>query len=398
MGSNLNKLGISSSSVSLPEGCRAFGTAALSSRLLDRWKSIWSSSINKINCLLVLAGSKTAEIEGVSAAGATKESRRYTAVADAELLLSGPSKTREWPLPPLPAGVSPALISYTASRLLGVKPRVISTGLTQKPLFPCELISSSYGPSDCLTTGKAMDINRVEFLWSQGFAMGMSFTKPLLLTECVPGGTTTALAVLTGIGLSVAELISGSNKKPAVNLKKSLVAKGLFEAKLGENPMPKQILAAVGDPFQPFAVGLLLGARQAEQPVLLGGGSQMLAVLAIALASIDSSSRNHFLQDISIGTTAWLVEEIISSTKSQSEFPLLIKEIEKFFEVPLLCLSSGLHFSNSSKKVLRDYELGFIKEGVGAGAFSLLAQLNGFSCQQLVEQCELAVDQLPVDS
>ena len=67
---------------------------------------------------------------------------------------------------------------------------------------------------------------------------------------------------------------------------------------------------------------------------------------------------------------------------------------EKFFKVSLLCLSSGLNFSNSSKKVLRDYELGFIKEGVGAGAFSLLAQVNGFTCQQLVDQCELAVDQL----
>ena len=54
-----------------------------------------------------------------------------------------------------------------------------------------------------------------------GIAMGLRLRKPLLLAECVPGGTTTALAVLTGIGLSVGEFISGSTRKPAVNLKKS---------------------------------------------------------------------------------------------------------------------------------------------------------------------------------
>ncbi len=393
MGPNLNKLDISASNLNLPKGCKAFGEVATSSFLLDRWIRIWSNSINEINSLLVLAGSKTAEIEGVSSAGATKESRRYTAIADAELLLRGPSQSRKWPLPPLPAGVSPALISHVASRLMGLKPLIVSTGLIQTPSF-CHLIASSNGPSNCLTTGKAMHLKRVDLLWDKGFSMGMSFTKPLLLAECVPGGTTTALAVLTGIGLSVGELISGSNRNPAMQLKKSLVEQGLLAAELGSHPMPKNVLAAVGDPFQPFAVGLLMGARHAAQPVILGGGSQMVAILAVALASIDSSLRNEFLKDISIGTTAWLAEEIISSTKTQSEFPLLIKEIEKFFDVSLLCLSSGLNFSGSSKKVLRDYELGFIKEGVGAGAFSLLAQLNGFSCKQLVEQCELAVDQL----
>ena len=60
--------------------------------------------MTNIVSLLVLAGSKTAEIEGISAAGSPKESRRYTAVADAELLLKGPSALRKWPLPPLSAG------------------------------------------------------------------------------------------------------------------------------------------------------------------------------------------------------------------------------------------------------------------------------------------------------
>ena len=120
----------------------------------------------------------------------------------------------------------------------------------------------------------------------------------------------------------------------------------------------------------------------------------MIAVLAIALANIDSSLRDYFVNEISIGTTAWLADENVSPSKNQSSFRELINRIEDYFDVSLLGLSAGLRFSNSSRRVLRDYELGFIKEGVGAGAFTLLAQTNGFSCKKLLEECELAVDQL----
>ncbi len=378
----------------LPGGCNAFGKAS-SVFSLNRWIKTWTDSVDCIHSILVLACTKTAEIEGISAAGATKESRRFTALADAELLLQGPLCSRKWSLPPLPAGVSPALISHVASRFINVKSVVVNLGLPHPATFPCLHVDPSLcGPSNCLTTGKAMNLKRVENLWKDGFTLGMSLKHPLLISECVPAGTTTALAVLTGLGLKVGNLISGSNQIPPVELKQSLVQEGLQSADLGEKPLPRKLLAAVGDPFQPFAVGLLLGARQIRLPVLLGGGSQMLAVLAIALASLDVSLRADFLKDVSIGTTGWLVSEKISSFEKKSEFDLLINKIEDFFEVSLLCLSSNLDFSMSSKKVLRDYELGFIKEGVGAGALSLLAQINGFSCKQLLRGFESAVEQL----
>ena len=52
--------------------------------------------------LLLLAGTRTAETKGISAAGCTPEARRTTALADAELLLNGPSVAPRWPLPPSP--------------------------------------------------------------------------------------------------------------------------------------------------------------------------------------------------------------------------------------------------------------------------------------------------------
>ncbi len=398
MGSSLSQLDLSNqitiSSEFLPEQCRAYGSG-VSILSLKRWIKTWSTDVSDITTLLVLAGSKTAEVEGISSAGATKEARRYTALADAELLIKGPSMRREVKLPPLAAGVSPALISYVASRLIDVKPLVVCAGLLQAPSFPCEVVDLDLiGPAECLTTGKAMGKTRVKTLWEKGVEMGLSCEKPLLLTECVPGGTTTALAVLTGLGISVGDFISSSNLNPPIELKKKLVKKGLRAARLGEHPQPQDLLAAVGDPFQAFAVGLLLGAREVEQPVLLGGGSQMAAVLAVALAAIDSSERNHFVKDISIGTTAWLAEELIPSSVNLAAFPILLKRIEDYFDISLLAISSGLHFSKSSRQSLRDYELGFIKEGVGVGAFILLAQINGVSCQKLIQECELALDQL----
>ncbi len=396
MGSNLKELDLIDSfphSI-LPFGCKAFGTE-LTSAKLKKWIRTWSHAIEDIHFFLVLAGSLTAEVEGISEAGATAQSRRLTAIADAELLLNGPISSRKYNLPSLTAGVSPAVISHVASTFLKLHPAVIVSGLLESPSFPyIQIESSSLGPANCLSTGKAMDFNRVKSLWRRGFEIGETLVNPLLLAECVPGGTTTALAVLTGLGMSVKDVVSGSNRIPPMSLKNSLVEKGLAFAGIGASPSPLELLAAVGDPFQAVAVGLLLGARKAQVPVLLGGGSQMIAVLALALETIDSKSRQSFVEEISIGTTGWLAEEVINSVQGESSFARLIKIVENRFEVNILGLSSGLRFHASSKKVLRDYEIGFIKEGVGAGALSLLALVNGFSCEQLLEECECVVDQL----
>ncbi len=387
------------SPLGLPKGCKAFGTGAYSSRIKN-WVEIWLDGIKNFNLLLVIAGSRTAEVPGISAAGATSESRSYTAIADAELILNGPVEGRRWPLPPLSAGVSPALISFVAARWIGVDPVVIAAGLSQFPSFPYIRVESpSLGPASCVSSGQAMDSERVRNLWGKGFLMGKKMRRPLLIAECVPGGTTTAQAVLTGLGLSVSDLISGSVRNPPIALKKNLVEKGLSAAGLGPSPSSKNLIAAVGDPFQAIAAGLLLGARDACQPVLLGGGSQMLAVLALALNSLKPSLRSEFVRDVSIGTTAWLAEDKIffskdkSKVESKSKSPLacLMDNVGEHFEVELLGISSGLRFETSTKKVLLDYELGFVKEGVGAGALLTLAQLNGASCLELVDACEKAV-------
>ena len=375
----------------LPSGVLVFGGLLKEKNVNQRVKS-WQENIPNIAFFLILAGSQTAEIEGISAAGSTPLSRRYTAIADAELLLRGPSLPRKWPLPPLPAGVSPALISYVAARFLNIKPTIISAGLLHPPPFShVSLESPEIGPARCLSSGDAMESTRVKHLLNCGYKIGKKLKQPLLITECVPGGTSTAYAVLSGLGINVKGLISGSYRNPPSELKTKLVNQGLKAAKLEENPSSVGLMAAVGDPFQPIAVGLLMGGIESGQDVLLGGGCQMLAVLALALNEIEPELRSEFVGKVFIGTTSWLVDESLTSAKNRNSFIHLMNNVANHFKVNILGLASGYRFNDSNQKVLQDYEIGYVKEGVGAGALSLLAQIKGLTQKEMVERCDMEV-------
>jgi len=58
-------------------------------RQAEHWCSQLAASAEATRVLLLLAGTETAAVPGISAAGATPDSRRLTAAADAELLLLG---------------------------------------------------------------------------------------------------------------------------------------------------------------------------------------------------------------------------------------------------------------------------------------------------------------------
>ena len=378
----------------LASGVLAFGEGIAEKVIYEKLKN-WDKNAADIAFFLILAGSQTAENKGISSAGSTPASRRYTAVADAELLIRGPAFPKRWPLPPLPAGVSPALISYVASRFLKIKPTVICAGLLQTPPFNHLCLEPQHiGPAKCVSSGNAMEVARVKHLFNGGYQIGKKLRQPVLISECVPGGTTTAFAVLSGLGINVNGLISGSNRNPPFELKSKLVNQGLKAAKINENSSSFDLMAAVGDPFQPIAVGLLMGARESSQEILLGGGCQMLAVLALALHEIEPELRSEFVEKISIGTTSWLVEEFIPYSKKRNSFIHLMNQVAKHFKINILGLASGYRFHDSNQKVLRDYERGHIKEGVGAGALSLLAQIKGLTQREMIKNCDREVTNL----
>ena len=368
---------------------RLCGPAAAS----DAWRRSWAADRALPVPLLLLAATETAAVEGISAAGSTPESRRRTAAADAELVLRGPLGSRPHALPPLPAGVSPALISHVVVAGLGLEPLVVDLGCSEAPAVPHLRPSgpAGGGVAACLSSGAALAPERVEALLELGRRWGqrlVALGRPLLLAECVPGGTSTAQALLSGLGLDVEGLVSGSLRQPAHGLKSELVRRGLAAARLPASASAGAVVAAVGDAMQPLAASLTLTAAAAGLPVLLAGGSQMAAVLALALALAPAAQRRTLTRQAAVVTTAWVAQE------AGSDLQLLLARIGERWDVEPLAFAAGLRFRAGCHPALMDYERGYVKEGVGAGGLALLWELRGGSPAELAAACDRACRQL----
>jgi len=361
-------------------GINFFGNASNKKRQLNKIE-ILKKNIKNLKIFLIIAGTNTSQIPGISAAGINAKSRRTTALADAEFLLEGASKDHKYKLPLLNAGVTPALISHVCSKLINIYPVIVPLGIEVKPYFNHLIVEDEdLGPSNCLTTGKSMPRERVVNLYKRGLEIGKSSKQPILISESVPGGTTTAQAVMEAFGLQVSNLVGSSLFKTPRDLRRKVVQKGLLNANLKNDFDSFDVVAAVGDPFQAFSMGLLIGARLAKQPVILSGGSQMLAVTLLVLEFLGSNNKDDFIENIFIATTGWLVKD--------NSLNDLLNLINEKYDVNLLGLASPLNFKSSIYKELKDYEMGHVKEGVGAGGISLLAYLNGFKNDEIVSLCQ----------
>ena len=361
-------------------GINFFGNESNIKRQLNKIQTL-KNNIKDFKIFLVIASTNTSQIPGISAAGINAKSRRRTALADAEFLLKGASKDHKYKLPLLNAGVTPALISHVCSKLINIDPVIIPLGIEVKPYFNHLVIEDrDLGPSNCLTTGKSMTKERVLNLYEKGLAIGKSLKQPVLISESVPGGTTTAQAVMEAFGLQVSNLVGSSLFKAPRELRRKVVQEGLLNANLKTKFNSFDVVASVGDPFQAFSMGLLIGARLANQPVILSGGSQMMAVILLVLEFLGAKNKDDFIKDVFIATTGWLVKD--------NSLNNLLNLINEQYDVKLFGLASPLNFKSSKYKELKDYELGHVKEGVGAGGISLLAFLDGFKNEEIVSLCQ----------
>ncbi|MEB3184726.1 MAG: NaMN--DMB phosphoribosyltransferase, partial [Cyanobacteriota bacterium] len=146
--------------------------------------------------------------------------------------------------------------------------------------------------------------------------------------------------------------------------------------------------AALGDPMQPLAAGLVLGAVAADRPVLLAGGSQMAAVLALALALAPAAERAPLAALAAVATTGWVARE------PHSNLSQLLRRIGDRWSVQPLAFAAGLHFRRAGQPALLDYERGYVKEGVGAGGLALLWQISGRCPSALAAACDQACSAL----
>ena len=349
----------------------------------------------------ILGFTATALLPGISAAGATPEDRKYTAIADAEFLVNGVTSHPQYPLPPLAAGASPVLISRAVVEAFDLPIYLFNAGLPQPPAVTA--IELGGVPANCLTSGDALPLETVKHLFAQGLKWGQALAQLaadgyLILSECVVGGTTTALSILTGLGIDAAGKVNSSHPSCNHAQKWEIVQQGLRRAGLGledvqENSSlidPFRLVAAVGDPMQIVAAGMTIAATR-QCGVLLAGGTQMLAVYALArtlsqfYTSSSVSPASSLLwqpQRVVVGTTRWVAEDPTGDTVG------LARDIGG---IPLL--ATQLSFAQSRYPQLQAYEQGYVKEGVGAGGCAIAAHLyQDWSSVQLLQAIEALVE------
>ncbi|MDH3276722.1 MAG: TIGR00303 family protein [Nitrosopumilus sp.] len=331
-----------------------FGNIAKAENFINRIKD------GKFLFSLVISYTETCEIPGITFAGADKESIQYTPPADAEYLHYGNCKTID-KIPMTPDGKpTPALLTKTALESSSIPHIVINAGSKISPQLP--FIQTGLSPGKNISINPAMTDLQVSQAVNYGRIIGRtlaSITDCLIIGESIPGGTTTALAVMKALGYK-AKVSSSIPNNPVV-LKNQIASMALDRI---NSDNPYDVIAKVGDPMIPFVTGMLSAASEIN-PIMLAGGTQMTAVLAFA-SKIGFNEKN-----TAIGTTSYISDD------ESANFKNLVSEIA---DVPAIAVNPLL--KNSKFPGLRAFSEGFAKEGVGAGGTiiaSLLKNRNNSS-------------------
>ena len=316
---------------------------------------------------LVTSYTETCEIPGITIAGADKEFLKFTSPADAEYLSYGKCKCID-SIPMSPDGKpTPALLTKVALNTSKIPHFVINAGskiAPDVPSFDSELpIGKNISESSALTLDDVR--NAVEF----GKIIGKSISKAtdcLVIGESIPGGTTTALATLMGLGIEAS--VSSSMPKNPIEIKNNVVSSALKRKKSDD---AFEIVAELGDPMIPVCAGMLSEASK-NCRVILAGGTQMTAVLAFA------KKVGYEKNNTAIGCTSYIIDD---------KEALFLETVKQIDDIAVLAIDPML--SDSQFYGLRSYSEGFVKEGAGAGG-SLIASVlkTGRSSQRLLELIE----------
>ncbi|AEH24491.1 nicotinate mononucleotide-dependent phosphoribosyltransferase CobT [Pyrococcus yayanosii] len=324
--------------------------------------------------LLVLGNTEISTVPGISVAGATPELTKLTPPADAEYIFYEKPKIID-AIPVTPEGhPTPAIITKAARELARFPIIVIRGGTYLAPKVPHVHISDVVGRD----FRKEPALPEVEDIIETARLFGEELNKEpieeLVIGESTPGGTTTAQAVLWTLGYE-AKTSSASPNNPQA-LKEQVIKAGFERAgiRFGElSDEPIEALRQFGDPMMATVIGISLGFRK---KVVLAGGTQMLAVAALLKALGESLDR------FMIATTKWVVNDRSATF------------IETAKEIGIMSYAADLDFSRSEFKGLRDYEKGYVKEGVGAGGATWLAVKAGFSPEDVSRKVEELYKQL----
>ena len=301
----------------------------------------------------ILGNTILSTVPGISGAGPTPERTLLTPILDAELITQG-SITSMPVKPNTPTGCpTPASITRAMMDLIDMEPLFINAGLAQSPTVPCLDVYGCVGDDP----RKRDAVPCVDALYNRGIWIGTFLSKSsdlLVLGECVPGGTTTALCVLRALGYPAS--VSSSFVNNPVSLKEEICQTVMKRIRAGGITKPLDIIRATGDPMMPVAAGI---AHAYLGNLVLAGGTQMLAVAALVKALGDRVPM--------IATTSYVRDDTSAN----------VVELADQIGVKIFYIDPG--FYDLGHQGLARYCIGEVKEGMGAGGAMLLAYLLGYS-------------------
>lgn len=308
---------------------------------------------------IVLGNTLLSTVPGVSGAGMSPEKTVLTPILDSELITYGAIRSRKWK-PNTPTGCpTPAVITRAMMVLLGMDPIFINAGLTTQPVVPCLDVYGEPGkdPRD----GDA--VPRARELHTRGEQVGRFLSQSadlLLLGECVPGGTTTALCVLRGLGIPAS--VSSSFINNPVALKEAICARVRERIQAENTKDPLDIIRIGGDPMLAVAAGL---AASFKGETVLAGGTQMLAVAAVL--------RELGKKVPSLVTTVYVRDDPSAGFAATAD----MIGTRVYYIDP--------DFATIGHMGLSRYCVGEVKEGIGAGGAMFLARIMGKSEEEIRE-------------
>jgi uncharacterized protein (TIGR00303 family) len=306
-----------------------------------------------VRLILVAGTTGTAEIEGITAAGASRDLLVHTPSADSEILAYG--DTVRAPVTPVsPSGCpTPAVVTRAARELLGFDIAVVDAGLAKPTGAPT--VSVGARPGDDIREPDPVRTAPGAFAAAREFGRALPDDR-VVVGETIPGGTTTTLAVLRALGEEILPATSSSLPENPVELKERVV-RGAFESSEIDPGQaahtPELAVRFVGDPVLAVASGLVAGALESGTEVVLGGGTQLLAVGALVRhAGVPAPA--------TLATTAYLAADVPELDAAADALDLDLTVADPGFDAP----EAG---------PLSAYADGVAKEGAGMGGALHLA-------------------------
>ena len=265
--------------------------------------------------VLAAGTTATAWIDGLSAVDADPDLLSHAPSADAELIEYGHLVRA----PAVPTSPTPAAVTRAVREQVGFETLVVDAGLAEPTGAPTVDVGANPGRD----VREADPVPTAPGAWVAARDLGRALSDDeLVIGETIPGGTATALGVCRALGVDCEEPrssgnseeprssgnseeprssgnseeprspddgeaavpISSSHPENTLALKRAVVD-AAFEASdvdPGEAAYrPKLAVRFLGDPVLAVVAGLAAGALESGTEVVLGGGTRMLAVVAL---------------------------------------------------------------------------------------------------------------------